>query len=458
MQNVHERWRVIEGDVEDAARGKMLAGMGPFDALLCDPPYGIMFMGSTWDHGVPSAEVWRALAEHLRPGAGVVAFGGTRTWHRLAVAMEDAGLEMRDSLVWHYATGWPKPADVGKYVDKRLGAARDVTGANPNARPNRAGRSGHACGTQTAGDVVTAPATLAARRFDGWHANLAPSWEPALVFRRPLDGTLADNALAHGVAGLWVDGARVPAHGRELKEHGRSRITRSSASSYDVGIGRHTGYTNLGRWPKNAIFCCEETTCGGAEQDGEHAPGCPVYEMNEQGGWRKSGGPGTARANNKNVYGRANGPRPCDGRDDEGYVSRFFYVAKVSRKERAGIPHPCMKPIKLCQQIATLLLPPPRRDGRPRRILVPYSGSGSEMIGALQAGWDQVVGVELDPAWTSAARERVAREMAAWDEAREALLAERRLEYARRVAVTREAVKTAQDPEILAEYGDGYNK
>jgi site-specific DNA-methyltransferase (adenine-specific) len=279
------------------------------------------------------------------------------------------------------------------------------------------------------------------------------------VFRKPLDGTLADNALAHGVAGLWVDGARVPARARERKEHGVRRIDGSSASSYDVGAGKHAGSTDLGRWPKNAILCCEESTCGDAGHDGEHAPGCSVREMNEQSGWYKSGkmAPRQVRKVSKGdggYNGRRSDTATLSGtHGDAGTAARFFYVAKVSRKERAGIPHPCMKPIALCRQIATLLLPPPRRDGQPRRILVPYSGSGSEMIGALQAGWDQVIGVESDHTWVTASQRRIADELAAWDEAGEIRLVERKREYARRIAVTREAVKAAQDPETLAEYG-----
>jgi site-specific DNA-methyltransferase (adenine-specific) len=308
---------------------------------------------------------------------------------------------------------------VDKFIDKRLGAPREVTGANPNARPNRVGKRGHACGAQTEGEFVTAPATIAARCFDGWHTNLGPSWEPALLFRKPLDGTLADNALAHGVAGLWIDGARI-----ETSDNlGRPQQTGDKMQRIKTGTPtestRYSPGNPLGRWPKNAILCCEETTCGDAGHDGEHASGCPVHEMQVQGGVRKSGG-GDA---NGQVHHRGEPPDHSFGHGrigassrvhgDEGYVSRFFYIAKVSRKERAGIPHPCMKPIKLCQQIATLLLPPPRADGQPRRILVPYSGSGSEMIGCLLAGWDEVVGIENDEQWVAASRARIADAMSA---------------------------------------------
>lgn len=406
-------WSVLPGDVLDVAKSEAFAARGPFDALLSDPPYGISFMGHEWDHGVPSSEVWRALAAHLRPGSNVAAFGGTRTWHRLAVAMEDSGLEMRDSIMaWMYGSGWAKPANVSLNIDKSLGAEREVIGDNPNGRPSRAGVDGHACGAMTAGDVITVPATPEAIRFEGWHANLSPSWEPALLFRRPLDGTLAKNALEHGVAGLWVDGARTPAQGRERKEHGVSRAGGDGASGYDAGSGKHAGTTDLGRWPKNAILCCEETTCGDAGTDDEHAPGCPVHALVVQSGERKLGGKirrnSAASRNEAATYGTWNQDSVSIGYADTGTAARFFYIAKVSRRERAGIPHPCMKPIALCRQIATLLLPPPRADGQPRRILVPYSGSGSEMIGALQAGWDEVIGIEMDPAWVSASRARIA--------------------------------------------------
>jgi site-specific DNA-methyltransferase (adenine-specific) len=143
-----------------------------------------------------------------------------------------------------------------------------------------------------------------------------------------------------------------------------------------------TGTTNQGRWPSNVILTCDESICGpGNPRDIEHQPGCHVFELDQQSG-----------ASMSSNHVRHNTAAAQSGSN----ASRFFYCAKVSKAERGLSAHPCMKPIALCTYLARLLLPPPRADGQPRRILVPYSGSGSEMIGALAAGWDVVVGIEWD--------------------------------------------------------------
>jgi site-specific DNA-methyltransferase (adenine-specific) len=374
-------WQVIGGDVLETLEGELLDELGPFDALFGDPPYGFKFMGKAWDRGVPSSKVYRTAMRHLRPGANVLQFGGPRTSHRLTCSIEDAGFEIRDRLYcWLYGSGWAKPANVSKYIDKRLGKERAVIG--------------------NIGGQVTAPGSPQAARFDGYHANLAPACEPAILARKPLDGTLADNALTHGLAGLNVDGCRVEANGRPAIVHAGHTIHTSHAASAKNG-SRAVGTTNQGRWPSNVILTCDEAICGpGDPREIEHRPGCHVFELDGQSGVRQSGG--HVRANShgkqgKNAYGTSATSWQSTGfSDNDTGASKFFYCAKVSKSERGLSAHPCMKPIALCTYLARLLLPPPMSDGQPRRILVPYSGSGSEMIGALAAGWDVVVGIEWD--------------------------------------------------------------
>jgi site-specific DNA-methyltransferase (adenine-specific) len=379
-----------------------------FDALFSDPPYGLTsggkakrgFMGLSWDHGVPSAEVWSHLSKHLRPGAHVAAFGGTRTYHRLACAIEDSGLEIRDSIwTWLYGSGWPKPANVSKYIDKKLGHKREVIGENPNARASQARAAHQSTGLQTAGAPITAPASELAQAFEGWHANLKPAVEPLVLARKTLDGTLANNAIKHGLAGLNIDGCRIESEPRpQLILSGNSDHTNhSSGGRKQGGTSKGAPITNLGRWPSNVILTC---TC--ARDD--HEPGCPVRVLDEQSGQSKSqdGGKG---GRSVNAYGKAT-ERKRRGHNDSGGASRFFYCAKVSRAERAGLKHPTMKPLKLTEYLAKPLLPPATRK---RAILIPCSGVCSEVIGAARAGWDVIVGIEQDPEHCRDGAERVKR-------------------------------------------------
>lgn len=419
MTDPAQIWRVIHGQVEDALADESL---GRFDAVLCDPPYGLTsgknstkgFMDLAWDRGVPSAEVWRLVRARIYPGSYVVAFGGTRTWHRLAGAMEDSGLEMRDSiLAWLYGGGWPKPADVGKFVDKAIGATRPVVGVRTDGATHQTGANLLSLAKEY---NETTPGSLWGRTWDGWHANLKPAWEPALVFREP-GPSLARCALEHGVAGLAVDANRIPASGRPLVTD-VDRPKTLGAVEFGSGMSRgpkQVGTTDLGRWPANVVLCCDEDVCG--EDATEHEPGCPVRELDDQAGQLRSGRLEPHHAITKG--GDASCFRSHSDRrkvtrtfgGDAGGASRFFYRAKVSRRERGSSKHPCMKPIALCRHLAGLLLQPPFRR---RRLLVPYSGSGSEMIGGLLAGWDEVVGVEADLVHVEESRERIPAELAYW--------------------------------------------
>ena len=181
------------------------------DSAVTDPPYGLSFMGKEWDHGLPSVPFWRQVIRVLRPGAYLLAFGGTRTFHRLACAIEDAGFEIRDCVMWVYGTGFPKSLDVSKAIDKAAGAKREAIGAGPFAS-----RRVHSGGGRTTrdfdhdGQTLTAPATDAAKQWDGWGTALKPAWEPIIVARKPLDGTVAANVLEHGTGALNIDATRVP--------------------------------------------------------------------------------------------------------------------------------------------------------------------------------------------------------------------------------------------------------
>ncbi len=412
---------ILRGDV-----GSLPFRSGIFDALLSDPPYGLSFMGRKWDHGVPSVEVWTEVLRCLKPGAYMLTFGGTRTAHRLTCAIEDAGADIRDRLMYMFGTGFPKNHAVDKAIDRMLGAEREVVGVSPNWREAKRHNqimnpmTGDNCG------LLTESASPEAKRWEGWGSALKPAYEPIVLARKPLDGTMAANCLEHGCGALNVDGGRIETYDGYTTNAVTQGINTARTSYALRRVRRTFEPASLGRWPANVIL----DTAAAAMLD-------------EQSGERRSGNlepHHTQRASeNLSMSGpnQLRHPRQSFG-DDSGVVSRFFYTSKASRAEReAGLAdfefcnvndgrktsidsayqrgdtlrrnrHPTCKPLDLCRYLATLLLPPPRADGGPRRILVPFSGSGSEMIGCLLAGWDEVVGVEMNAEYTAIAQARVA--------------------------------------------------
>jgi hypothetical protein len=205
------------------------------DSVVTDPPYELGFMGKKWDaSGIAyRVDLWSEVLRVLKPGGHLLAFGGTRTYHRMAVAIEDAGFEIRDSIHWIYGSGFPKSLDVSKAIDKAAGAEREATG------PTRRGAQQESTGRYGAwGDGIapTAPATDAAKQWEGWGTALKPAHEPVVVARRPLIGTVAANVLQHGTGALNIDGTRVGGEG--------------------------------GRWPANVIFDPDAATELDRQQDG----------------------------------------------------------------------------------------------------------------------------------------------------------------------------------------------
>lgn len=435
-------FKIIVGDVED-----VLPELdGPFDAVLCDPPYGLKFMGCAWDtfsgenraqgndtradfdqvggnHNPSNSKdrqrtrlsegrkfqegalSWfEAILPLVRPGAYVAAFGGTRTYHRLACAIEDAGFEIRDCLSWLYGSGFPKSLDVSKAIDKAAGAERKKIGTGKGrtgaaAQPN--GGSVHSDDNyQWPGDFdITAPSTEAARHWDGYGTALKPAWEPCVLAMKPLDGTFAANALEHGVAGLNVDGGRIESHDG-YTENAVTQGVNTARTSFAPAVDRRMFEPSVaGRWPAN-VALDEEAAAMLDEQSG-------VTRSRQS---ERSAG----FVDSSSIYGTGRAVGKLTGANDEGGASRFFYTAKVSTAERnAGLQpgdpcrHPTLKPVRLMEWLAKLLLPPPREDGKPRRLLVPFSGAGSEVAGALRAGWDEVVGIEQSAEYAAWSRLRV---------------------------------------------------
>src|SRR5690606_2065957 len=195
----------------------------------------------------------------LKPGGHLLAFGGTRTWHRLACAIEDAGFEVRDSIAWLYGSGFPKSLDVSKAIDDAAGAEREVVGPSPFAarKPNgSAGRDSVGL-SSTPGSVITAPATPDAKRWQGWGTALKPAFEPIVVARKPLTGTVAQNVLQHGTGALNIDACRVAATDKAKFPAG---VVSDTGSVYGNGAGlyadrpRGEDTSPAGRWPTNVVL------------------------------------------------------------------------------------------------------------------------------------------------------------------------------------------------------------
>ena len=483
----------------------------PFDAILCDPPYELGFMGKSWDSsGIAfDKDMWADLFKLVKPGGHLLAFSGSRTYHRMAVAIEDAGFEIRDMIEWVYGSGFPKSLNIGKAVDKINGKDFDTClkftdyliskrGKYSNSDIDKLlglsngafhffakSQSNHAIprkehylklkGILSLDDewdwyieeaereiVGTSSATAATGElygsyergfnitkgtspYEGYGTALKPAHEPICLARKPLEGTVANNVLKYGTGGLNIDGTRVQSASNDPNHRGTRGFGRSSGGHKTSYIGGEKEVQlkeyeqHSGRFPANLI----------------HDGSDEVEAVFPQS---KDGTAGKRNAQNGDVMKTGLGATDTKwgGYGNGGSASRFFYTAKASKSERnAGLEgfegvkkftagnygqsstckdcsktingtnnhtecsgefsynesiseitknnHPTVKPLSLTKYLATLIKLP--TGGR---LLVPFSGSGSEMIGALQAGWEYVEGVELTEEYIPIAEARIA--------------------------------------------------
>ena len=463
------------------------------DSIVTDPPYGLSFMGKKWDYDVPSVDVWAECLRVLKPGGHLLAFAGTRTQHRMATRIEDAGFEIRDMIAWVYGSGFPKSLDVSKAIDKRGGASvawfgpwfrkwredngvtqKQVAALFPSKTGNITGcvanwelgfnmptpeqfnlirdtfglpfasveeaerevvgkKDGNLLAVAPGQDNdrsattldITAPATDAARQWQGWGTALKPSLEPVTMARKPLMGTVAENVLAHGTGALNIDGCRIETTenlngGAYAKEGGR---TESQSLHGGTGMnqpGKTVGREfeqPAGRWPANLIHDGSEEVLAVFPQ----APG-------QQGDLK-----GHSRDRiSKGIYGDMKAACDAVARGDIGSAARFFYCAKASREDRNdgcdgmerrlgpeaggsraseagrrggyGAPrenhHPTVKPTALMRYLCRLVTP---TGGI---VLDPFMGSGSTGKAAALEGFG-FIGIDINPEYSAIAERRI---------------------------------------------------
>lgn len=403
---------------------------GSVHSVVCDPPYHLTsivkrfgkedaapvkvpeggtgayaraskgFMGKTWDGGDVAfrVETWQEVYRVLKPGGHLLAFGGTRTYHRMACAIEDAGFEIRDSIHYTYGSGFPKSHAVDKAIDKAAGAEREVVGVR---HLTGYGKSNATNGQQVRNVTEFAqtsdvPATEAAAAWKGWGTALKPAHEIIVVARKPLEGTVAANCLKHGTGAFNIDACRVP-HGDDVdmdavqrQQHSEGSIDGAFGAASLIGKEIPT-YKPEGRWPANVLLS-HDVNCSG---ESGCAPGCPCAIVDEQ-----SGGDGASRYFNV---------LPIEADD----FAPFFYCSKASRKEReAGLAdlkeedkkvandHPTVKSLALMEWCVKLVTPP---EGV---VLDPFMGSGSTGIAALRNGFS-FIGMEADEHYMDIAEARI---------------------------------------------------
>jgi len=333
-------------------------------------------------------EEWgREALRVLKPGAHLVAFGGTRTYHRLTCALEDAGFEIRDGLMWMYGSGFPKSLDVAKAIDKATGTRGTWRREDHPGRPGER----HRDSTPIIGQVahseavsgglrhVYEPGSVAALQWQGWGTALKPAWEPIVLARKPLSASnVAANVLMHGTGAINVDACRIPAAGRP-DVRGLPGENTPGTNTYGAGASagsRAVGVTDLGRWPANVML----------DEDA-------AALLDAQSGVLKSGfmAAGTIRTQHESVAMGRMTDNACsrDTFADAGGASRFFYTSKADREDRDGSKHPTVKPIDLMKWLVRLVTP---AGGL---VLDPFAGSGTTLYAARESGY-RAIGIERE--------------------------------------------------------------
>jgi len=339
-----------------------------FDSVVTDPPYGLAFMGKKWDYDVPQVELWKEVYRVLKPGGHILSFAGSRTYHRMAVNIEDAGFEIRDMLGWLYGSGFPKSHNIGKAIDKLQGNERETLTEiqkenlfekekeiiSEKKTKDFSHHKGSMMSKETTDKFDTKTKNITKTKgnsqWEGWGTALKPAHEPIVMARKPFNTSVAENVLTHGTGGINIDECRVG--GKE------------------------------GRFPANIMH-------DGSEEVLEIFPETKSGKMEQH-----------IKGGKYNVYGKMY-PRDVVTIGDKGSAARFFYCAKASKSERGNKNnHPTVKPIKLMEYLVRLVTP---KEGI---VLEPFAGSGTTLIACKKQGFNYI-GIEREQEYCDIAEARL---------------------------------------------------
>ena len=379
------------------------------DAIVTDPPYGLSFMGKKWDYDVPSVEIWRECLRVLKHGGYLLSFAGTRTQHRMACNIEDAGFEIRDMIAWVYGSGFPKSLNIGKAVDKLQGNERATVREYETHDIRNAGLMDRK-------PSLTVVETKGTSEFEGFGTALKPALEPITLARKPIEKglTVAENCLKWGTGGINIDGCRIGTHEYSQDEWSKKGLARVTGNTY----GKHKQSDSVlpqGRFPANLIH------------DGSQ-------EVLELFPMTKPHGKPSLNSSMGGVFGNGNTALSLNQFNDSGSAARFFYCAKASKSERnrgcEGLEeklcgmmeddnypiltgsgnlretkrsnyHPTVKPIALMEYLVKLV----SREGQ--TVLDPFAGSGTTGIACKNLNRNAIL-IEREAEYVEIAKCRIA--------------------------------------------------
>ena len=332
-----------------------------FDSCVTDPPYELGFMGKSWDGtGIAfNVDFWKEVLRTLKPGGHLIAFSASRNYHRMAVAIEDAGFEIRDQIMWLYGSGFPKSLNIGKAVDKLQG--------NKNPSTYKPNDKNAVYGKNYGGGVTDR--TPADNEWDGWGTALKPAHEPIVLARKPLsEKSIVDNVLKYGTGGINIDECRIEGEAKhpdtnpDFRDQGKKSKETIGVDKLSFGQVQNAKRKKTQRQPRNKDGVWTE------ENSGMKAEGTEFADADPRGRF-----PANVLHDGSEVV-----EQQFPEVDDEGRASRFFYVPKAHKKERNGSIHPTIKPVELMKYLVRLITP---KDGT---VLDPFAGTGTTGEAAIQ--------------------------------------------------------------------------
>jgi len=361
-----------------------------FDSVVTDPPYGISFMSKSWDYDVPQVELWKEVYRVLKPGGHILSFAGSRTYHRMAVNIEDAGFEIRDMLGWLYGSGFPKSHNIGKAVDKLQGNKREVIGIKKNYQ-NKKGKDGYMLNS----DRLDLQDTKGNSQWEGWGTALKPAHEPIVMARKPFNTSVAENVLTHGTGGINIDECRIGYR----NEDDLDKAIEKRKSFANTGGGHQTQY--VGGELKNPIDTTQSiNTQGRFPANIIHDGSEEVLEVFEESSRFFYCAKASKAERNMGLDDYEEKPMGMSNRAKHRSTLDHSHDIGLNRVINRKNYHPTVKPIKLMEYLVRLVTP---KEGI---VLEPFAGSGTTLIACKQQGFNYI-GIEREQEYCDIAEARL---------------------------------------------------